>query len=129
MKKIYINFFALTIISFCLLATWPAQAAGLVPCNGPDCKLCHLLVLIVNITNFLMKNIAAPLAGLMFLVGGIMMVAAGGSESRFSKGKEIFLNTLIGVIIVLSAWAIVNTLIMIFGSSQLAGNWWNVQCR
>jgi len=129
MKNIYKKFFVLIAFSYCLLASLPASAAGLVPCNGPDCKLCHLLVLIVNITNFLMRNIAAPLAGLMFLVGGIMMVAAGGSESRFSKGKEIFLNTLIGVVIVLSSWAIVNTLIMIFGSGQLAGNWWNVQCR
>jgi len=103
-----------------------AQAAGLVPCNGTDCKVCHLFQLITNITEFLFKQIALPLAGLMFLVGGIMMISAGGVESRYKNGKEILVNTLIGLVIVLAAFAIVNTIIMFFGNGTIANGWWQV---
>ena len=82
------------------------QAAGLVPCNGPDCRVCHLFQLITNITSFLFRQIAMPLAGLMFLVGGIMMMLSGGNETRFKKGKEILVNTLVGLVIILVAFAI-----------------------
>ena len=77
----------------------------------------------------MLKSIVAPLAGLMFLVGGIMIVSDGGSGNRMKKGKEIIKNTLIGAVIALSAWAIVNTLIMAFGSGQISSNWWSVQCK
>lgn len=114
-----------------LFAAWPVFAAGLVPCSGYKCTPCHFLVLVSNIINFMMRDITFPLAGLLFLIGGIMMVAAGASEDNYKKGKTIIVNTLIGVVIVLSAWAIVNTLIVTVGSSA-AGikveNWWTVSC-
>lgn len=100
-----------------------SQAAGLVPCEGPDCKVCHLFQLIVNITRFLSETVALPLAGLMFLIGGIMMVSSGGVESRYKKGKEILINTLIGLILVFAAFLIVNTLITFFASGELALGW------
>mgnify|MGYP001592738010 CR=1 FL=1 len=109
-----------------LFAVPAAQAAGLVPCNGPDCRPCDLFKLVINITEFLFKQIALPLAGLMFLVGGIMMISAGGVESRYKKGKEILVNTLIGLVIVLAAFAIVNTLIMFFAGGTIANGWWQV---
>ena len=118
-----------------LLAIPAAQAAGLVPCNGavagnglPKCEACHILGLIVNITEFLFKQIALPLAGLMFLVGGIMMMLAAGSETRYKKGKEILVNALFGLVIVLAAFAIVNTLIMFFASGSFSSGWWQVNC-
>ncbi len=117
----------------CLLVANSALAAGgLVPCSGPDCTPCYFLQLVSNITLFLVKDVTAPLAGLLFLVGGIMMVAAGGSEERFKKGKKIFANTAIGVVIVLASWAIVNTLITTLGSSVEGfnpGSWWSVSCQ
>lgn len=100
-----------------------SQAAGLVPCEGTDCKVCHLFKLVTNIIEFLFKQIALPLAGLMFLIGGIMMISSGGTETRYKKGKEILVNTLIGLVIVLSAFAIVNTLIMFFASGEFANGW------
>lgn len=124
-KKIFIWIIGGVSLTLC----WPVRAAGLVPCIGSECRLCDLLVLIVNLTSFMMKNIAAPLAGLMFLIGGIMMISSGGEQKRYASGKQIFINTLIGAALVLSAWAIVNTIITVFGSAQVIGTWWQVQCR
>jgi riboflavin transporter FmnP len=129
--KRYLNKIWLLVIGSWLLAN-SAFANGLVPCRGAGCTPCHVLLLIKNIANFLVRDVTAPLAGLLFLVGGIMMIAAGGSEERFKKGKQIFVNTAIGAFIVLASWAIVNTLIVTLGSNVEGfnvQNWWNVNCR
>lgn len=118
---------------FLFLAFGSAEAAsGLVPnCQGSSCTPCHFLQLISNVLVFVVKSIVAPLAGLLFLVGGIMMVSAGGSEERFKKGKEMFKNVAIGVIIILASWAIVNTLITTLGvyiQGFVPSSWWTVKC-
>ncbi|TSC53779.1 MAG: hypothetical protein LiPW39_68 [Parcubacteria group bacterium LiPW_39] len=129
--KFYLKTFSILLaISYLLLAIYPVQAA-LVPCSGLNCTVCDLFALLGNITNFILKNVMPPLAGLLFLVGGIMMVAAAGSEERFKKGRTILVNTLIGVVIVLAAWVVINTLITTLGKSLKVGNvsynpadWW-----
>jgi hypothetical protein len=129
--RFYIKtFFILFAISYLLLAIYPVQAA-LVPCSGLNCTVCDLFALLGNITNFILKDVMPPLAGLLFLVGGIMMVAAGGSEERFKKGKTILTNTLIGVVIILAAWVVINTLITTLGQAYNFGSlhynpvdWW-----
>jgi len=126
MKTFLKTFICFLFLASFFLAIPVSQAAGLVPCNGPNCTVCHLFKLVVNVTEFLFKQIALPLAGLMFLVGGIMMMLAGGSETRFKNGKEILINTLFGLVIVLAAFAIVNTIIMFFGSGEIANGWWQV---
>lgn len=118
-----------------LFQAFSVSAAGLLPdCSGPSCTPCLLLQLISNVANFLVKNIMAPLAGLLFLIGGIMMIAAGGSEARFKKGKEIFINTAFGAIIVLASWLLVNTLIVAMveyagGDSYDPTHWYKIQCK
>lgn len=109
-------------------------AAGLVPCSGPNCQICHILVLISNIALFLVKNVMPSLAGLLFLVGGIMMIAAAGSEERYKKGRQVVINTAIGAAIVLVSWLIVNSLITTIGqAANVPGfnveNWWRPNCN
>ncbi len=107
-----------------------ASAASLVPdCAGSTCTVCHLLQLISNIVLFLVRDVMPPLAGLLFLIGGIMMIAAGGSEERYKKGKQIVINTAIGAVIVLASWLIVNSLITTIGTAaNIPGfeveDWW-----
>ncbi len=131
MKNLF-KFAPLLAIGYWLLAGWPVYAALVPACRGASCTPCDFMQLISNISFFIVRDITAPLAGLLFLVGGIMMVSAGGSEERFKKGKEIFKNTVFGVLIVLASWAIVNTLITTLGSSVagfVPGTWWQVNCR
>ena len=139
MKKLF-KFTPLLAIGYWLLAALPVSAAGLVTCNGPvagnglpACNVCSLLQMISNIVKFIVLDITMPLAGLLFLIGGIMMVAAGGSEERFKKGKKVFTSTVFGILIVLGSWVIINTLITTFGPNVSGfvsgGSWWNVKCK
>lgn len=130
--KIYLKTTLLFVFGCFILVALPASAAGLVPCAGPDCNMCKFLQLISDVTRFIVIDIMAPLAGLMFLVSGIMMVSAGGNESRFKKGKEILKETAIGVLIILASWVIVNTLITALAVNVdgfVPGNWWTVNCQ
>lgn len=110
------------------------EGQGLVPCKGPDCDWCDLLQLIVNLINFAIYNIFFPLALLLILWGGIMMVSAGGKEENYKKGKEILKNTIIALVIILCAWFLVNALITtLAGSVSIEGfnpaDWFKINCQ
>jgi hypothetical protein len=89
-----------------------AQGAGLpksiVPCNGVDCEVCHLATLAQNLLNtgiFMFIFIAAMLfsyAGFLYLTNEAI--------GQQQKAKSIFKNVAIGLIILLSAWLVVDTL-------------------
>lgn len=132
MKNIFKFTSLLFAAGYSLFAALPVYAALVPDCRGASCTPCNFLQLISNLVVFMVRDVTAPLAGLLFLIGGIMMVSAGGDEMRYKKGKDIFKNTAIGVLIVLASWIIVNTLITAFGSSVagfVPGNWWSVNCR
>lgn len=98
-----------------LLAPTVAFAAGLVPCGGPGepaCNFSYVIVLAQNVINFLIFNLAMPLAAISFAVAGIMMLTAGGNESQVAKAKGIFSAVFIGLIIALSAWLIVKMIVL-----------------
>lgn len=58
-----------------------------------------------KITTFLVY-IGAPIATIMILVGGFMMVTAGGDPEKFSKGKKILLYAAIGFVVILAAGSV-----------------------
>lgn len=127
-KKALLLLFVVCCLSFVAL---PAVAAGLVPCTGSDCTICHFLKMIHDVLFFVVYKIVAPLAGLLFLIGGIMMMLSGASEDWLKKGKELCKNTLIGILIILSSWVIVNTLITTFGvrvGGFIPSSWNEVNC-
>lgn len=56
-------------------------------------------------------GVLGSLALLFFIIGGIMWLTSGGKSDQITKGKSIMINTVIGIIIVLSAWLIVQTVL------------------
>jgi hypothetical protein len=98
---------------------------GLVPCGGLNnpCTTCDLITLANKIIDFLFKMIIAPLAALGILAAGIVMLTAGGSESRISQGKQMLFNILIGFAIAVSAWLIVSVILAHFVRTDLKTAW------
>lgn len=83
-----------------------AEYAG---CSGPDCSACNL----VNLAN----GLITWLIGFLFIIfaiiiayAGFGLVTSGGNHHELDEAKNRFVNALIGLIIVLAAWLIVDTI-------------------
>ena len=61
---------------------------------------------VVNIIQWVL-GILALVAVVMIIIGGFQWMTASGSEERIEKAKKIISSAVIGLIIVLLAWAIV----------------------
>ncbi len=108
-KKIWM--FILTTFIFAVPAF--VYSAGLVPCtNGANdpCKFNNLIDLVRNIVRFLMFGVALPLSAIMFSWAGVLMLTAGGNETKIKTAKDIFLWVFVGILITLAAWLIIDTI-------------------
>lgn len=116
----------------------------LVPCGGagqPTCTKCELLHLVDNLADFIMIALAPIVATLFFVVAGVYIMLGGANPSMLSQGKSMFTNALTGLIIVMLAWLITNTLLTTLLTASIpidspSGNynfqsadWWILQCN
>jgi len=110
----------------------PSCNTPLVPCGGPanPCKLCHFFVLFTNIVNFVLFCIVPPLAALMIAIGGFYLIFSGENPENVKKGGGIIKATLIGLLIVFSAWLVVNLFFQLIGVADWTGlkSWWQINC-
>jgi uncharacterized membrane protein YhdT len=80
--------------------------------TGP-CSLCDGIKLLANITDFL-ATISIILAGGLVIYGGIrILLPPGDAAQNFQNAKKIITMAVFGVIIVLSSWIIVNSVLHI----------------
>lgn len=89
---------------------------GIVPCDGATdtiCNFCHVVELGQNILTWLIAIIAAIIA-LVFVLGGLKMVINSTNESERTKAKDMMTNAIIGFIILLASWLIVDTILKVF---------------
>lgn len=102
--------------AFCFLFSAFYANAALVPCgpgNGRSCQFCDLATLIERIINFGIYNIAIPLSVIFIVYGGFVIMTAGDSSERVKNGKDIIKAAIIGFIIVLCSWLIVNAVLSV----------------
>ena len=81
--------------------------------NLGSCTLCHLGIVIINLTNLFMFMVALPSTALLVAIGGIMVLVAGPSQTRLQLGKKILWATIIGFLIVMLSWLAVDTIIKV----------------
>lgn len=81
--------------------------AQIVPCDT-NCDFDNLIVLAGNIVNFLLFDLAMPLAAISFAYAGFLLLTQGGNEANLSKAKTIFWYVLLGLVVAFGAWAIVH---------------------
>lgn len=118
MKKL---FSILLVTGYTLLVTASVVNAAIVPCDigpaggvGPrthPCTVCDFFVLIKNIVDFLTEAVAMPVAVIILIYGGIMLLTSGGSEDKIRKGKSALWQAVWGLVIVFAAWLIIDTII------------------
>ena len=75
----------------------------------------------------MLYTLAIPIAAVMIVYGGIMMMIAGGNESRFASGRSAATSAVIGLVIALLAWLIIDTIIKVTTGGSL-GPWNKINC-
>jgi hypothetical protein len=122
-----------------MLALWvvpivvEAQIFGaLVPtCGGnfgEDCSFCNLLGLAQRLINFFIY-LSVVVATLLFTYAGILYMTSAPNPGNIERAHKIFWNVLIGLIVVLGAWLIVDTVMKVFYSESEFGPWNAILCR
>lgn len=111
--------------------------AALVPCGiGSDvakkCTLCHLVEGFRNLVQFFL-TLLAWVSLFSLAVAGIMYIVSAGNETMMNTAKSFIQATLIGFAVTLTAWLIVNVLIVTLLPTDSAlgvgANSWNdFQC-
>lgn len=102
-------------------------AEPLVPCDGVDCQSCDFVELINRIVRWFIE-IMPILCGLVVVYAGVQMVTSGGNESARSHAKSMLTNVLIGFVLLLTAWLIVDTIMKTFVDNSKVGPWNQIQC-
>ena len=123
-KKIFL---AVTVFCLLLIIFVPVLAnASIVPCNGPDCTICSFFQMLVNIYNFIVQDIATPLAILAFTIGGICILVSAGNPTLSGLGRKILWSAGIGIVLVFLSFLIIDFVLHAVGYSN-ANNWSNLQ--
>jgi len=103
-----------------------AQAGGLVPCGGERSDPCtteHVSTFANGLINFLITMLGV-IAVIVLVFVGFKMVMSRGNEAEWGKAKEMFGNVIIGIIIILAAWLIIDTLLK--GLTNRGLDYWGV---
>ena len=116
MKKILILTFAALCLQFIFVTLTPNGVSAIKECDtggaGVQTEICKtnktaLGGVVKEVINILLF-IAGTIAVLMVVIGGIRYVTSDGDSNRASQAKNTILYALIGLVVAISSYAIVN---------------------
>lgn len=99
---------------------------GIVPkCNTGDidpatgqyknpCDFKYFMDLVNNVIKFVLFTIATPFVAIIIMYTGYLFITAGGNSGQNERAKHILTSVVIGYIIALGAWLLVNTIMKTF---------------
>lgn len=127
MKNVFLLAFLVLLVLFAVADTTHAALLPLVQCNALDfskeCTSCDIFALVHRLLNLLWFVFAVPVATIMFVWGGGLMIFSGlaANPNLATKGRKILTNTLIGLVIIFFAWLGVDTIIKILANREVGG--------
>ncbi len=149
MKKSALILIALVIVGLTAPIFADAQV-GLVPCGRGDptdgqdpdpntpnidesvpCQLCHLFLMFERIVDFVLAYIVPPIAALMLLIGGFMLMFAGASPDQLTQAKGILTTVVIGIVLIYGSYIIVSTFLTAVGVADWTGldSWYQLNLK
>lgn len=103
---------------------------GIITCGKagqPMCTLCDLIIGINTVIKYGL-GIAVAVALTVIVVGAVMYIVSAGDTGMIEMAKSAMKNAVIGLIIVLAAWLIINYLIVnVLGATRTG--WSTFTCR
>lgn len=100
-----------------------AAVSSIIPCGGKDtitgvvqraCTFCDFYVLLGNALNFLLVNIMLPLAVIVIIYAGFMMLTSRGNPAGFEKGKKALSSAVWGMVIAVIAYTVIDSILKYF---------------
>ncbi len=130
MKRTTKFLISLAIFLMLIMPVVSLAAGGLVPCTNtpvsgvvPDkdkCDFSAFLMLINGLIHFALFDLAIPISAIMFCYAGSLLITSGGSTENRGKAKDVFTNTVKGLVIASAAWIIIHTFLSIL---NFKGSW------
>lgn len=104
-------------------------SAGLVTCDGPDCNFCSFTEMVNGIIQWVIA-ISTLIAVLLMMVAGFNLVTSGGDPGAVQKAKSMIMSVVIGFIIILAAFTLVDTMLkaLMADQSKIGKIWDPVDC-
>jgi hypothetical protein len=93
-------------------------AADLIPCDGTAAHPCgfdELLQLVENVMHFLLFDMVLPISAILFAYVGFLFLTSGSNPGNRDKAKKILWKLVAGLVISLSAWLIIRTILVTLG--------------
>ncbi len=103
----------------------------LVPCgdSGQDaCQTCHIYELVENVFQWIF-GISFVIVAIIIVVGGIRLATSGGNSQAKSDARKLIGTSIVGFILIGSAWVLVELLIAtLSGVPDASGIFTSIQC-
>lgn len=103
----------------------------LVPCGDagqPSCQTCHVYQLVENVFAWVFGMLLI-VGAIVIVIGGARLVLSGGNQMAKRDARKIIRTALISIILVGSAWTIIDiTIATLYGQSDAGGIWTSLQC-
>ncbi len=123
----------IALLLFILPTDVATAQSGFVMCDGTDCSACDFVELL-NLLIIWLFGIVFVIFAVLMTVAGFGLVTSGGNQSALDAAKSKFTNGIIGIIIMMAAWIIVDTLLrgtLAGGAGEITGYgpWAEVDCQ
>ena len=125
MKKIIIILLLFTPIFLATADSFTIWGPGGVNCEPGECNFCHLAQVVARTIEYVTTRLVRLLAVVLFLWAGILFIFSAGSPDKISRGKKVITYTIIGMIIVYTAYIIVGLFLGVFNVGE---GWYNIGC-
>lgn len=118
-------------------AVFAQDLAGAAGCDGPTCTACNVVSLANAVINWLIAFLTLVFA-VIAVIAGFGLVSSAGNQSALDAAKSKFTNAIIGFIIILSAWLVVDTIFrglvssdgIVPNASRSGGLFWGeIECQ
>lgn len=119
-------FFLSLFITAMLPASVSAQG-GFVPCEGGGCNVCQVVDMANELISWLI-GISVLIAVMLMVVAGFRLMMSQGNQEAMQKAKSMAVNVVIGFILILSAWLIVDTILKLLTKKGGLDDWGIVEC-
>ena len=114
-------------IFFSIVQAAEDTTGGLVSCQAAgECNFCALMTMINDIVSWVII-IGTLFAVVVLAYAGMLLIFSRGDTAALEKGKQTFINSIIGILIMLAGWMIVDTTIKLVTGGKL-GMWNEVEC-